>query len=149
LRASDERTCNMFFDRLDVCDLRMRYPGLRFSMHYFLPMARGESRNAAFAAFDAGDAMVGVVNVVGVNSDSSELAVIVRSDYKRRGIGSALIAHAIQWGEENGLARLFGLVLAENWPMRALARVMGFQSVGSAGLLIELSRSITARHAQR
>lgn len=129
LRASDVQACNVFFDHLDRHDVRMRFASPRtFSFHHFLPGLARTDEGVAFAAVDAAEMILGVVTLVYLNSGSAEVAVIVRSDYKRRGIGSSLLGHIIQRAEDDGLSELVGYVLAENQAMLALARVMGFQS---------------------
>jgi len=134
LRPCDEEACRVFFGRLDVCDIRMRFASLHFSMRLFLPSPRG----IAFAALDAAEEIVGVANLVHLDRHIAEIALIVRSDRQRRGIGRQLLAQALRWAGDQGFSHLLGYVLRENQRMRALARTMGFRSVGTDGLLIEM-----------
>lgn len=145
LRTSDAHACNVFSHHLDRQDIRMRFASLHFSIRHILPGLTGANEDAAFAAVDAAEMILGVVNLAYLISDSAEVAVIVRSDYKRRGIGRSLLAHAIQRAEYDGLSRLIGYVLAENRAMLALARAMGFQSIRRDEFFIEIRRSISSR----
>jgi GNAT superfamily N-acetyltransferase len=146
LRAADAQACDVFFRHLDREDIRMRFASLRhFSIHDFLPRLNRVNANVAFAAFDAAEMILGVINLVDLSYDSAEVAVIVRSDYKRRGVGGSLLAHVIQRAECDGRSRLIGYVLAENQAMLALARVMGFQSTRWDSFFIEVSRSISSK----
>lgn len=49
-----------------------------------------------------------------------ELAVMVRDDETRRGLGSALVRQLIGIGQSRGIERLHATMLAENWAMRWL-----------------------------
>lgn len=140
LGISDRRACELFVEHLDPDDLRMRFGSLYFPIPHLLPELNGASKTATLGAFAMRGGIVGIVNVVCLTPISAELGIIVRSDRKRRGIGRALLMHAIQWAGGHGLLHVSGQVLVENQPMRALARAMGFQSVGRDGFLIELSR---------
>jgi GNAT superfamily N-acetyltransferase len=146
LHAPDADACDVFFHHLDRTDIRMRFASSRhFSIHDFLPGLGRVNAGLAIAAFNAAEMILGVLNLVRLNSDSAEVAVIVRSDRKRRGIGRSLIAHVIQRAEDDGLSQLNGYVLAENQPMLALARVMGFQSSRWDSFFIEVRRSISSK----
>jgi len=145
LLSSDAQACKVFIHHLDRQDIRMRFASLHLSIDHFLLAPTGANEGVAFAALDAAEMILGVVNLAYLNSDSAEIAVIVRSDYKRRGIGRSLVAHAIQWAEGNGLSQVIGYVPVENKAVLALARVIGFQSSRWDSFLIEVSRSISSK----
>ena len=56
----------------------------------------------------------------------AEYALLVRSDLKGRGLGTALMRILIDYARTDGLARLEGIVLAENQGMRRLIGGLGF-----------------------
>ncbi|MBV8166453.1 MAG: GNAT family N-acetyltransferase, partial [Alphaproteobacteria bacterium] len=56
----------------------------------------------------------------------AEYAVVVRSDWKRRGLGRALMRAIIDHARERGTGEIFGIILTENTPMIDLARALGF-----------------------
>jgi acetyltransferase len=72
-----------------------------------------------------------LIGVVWMMSDpdnvNAEFAIVVRSDYHRRGFGRLLMQHLIDYARARGLSRLFGDILAENRPMIALCTQLGFK----------------------
>lgn len=145
LQASDARACELFFKSLDSHDVRMRFASPKaFSVDLFLPGSGGTAAGVAFAAVDPMDAVLGVINLVCLSSDSAEVAIVIRSDRKRRGIGRSLLAHVIQRASRDGLTQLLGHVLAENRPMLALARRMGFRSLRWNSFSIVVSRPLSS-----
>lgn len=57
----------------------------------------------------------------------AEFAVAVRSDWKGRGVGYLLMTHLVEIARQAGIGELYGLVLAENQPMLAMCRELGFR----------------------
>lgn len=145
LRAPDARARCVFVQHLDPQDIRMRFASSHVSVHHIFPGLAGAHEGSAFAALDSAQTILGVVNLAWLSSDTAEVAVIVRSDYKRRGIGRALLAHALQWAEDRGLTHVVGHVLPENEAMLALARVMGFQNIGWDSIFFEVWRRVSAK----
>src|SRR5262245_10803285 len=62
------------------------------------------------------------------NSDTGEIAVVVRDDWQRKGIGSFLLGQLVQIAQEIGLTYLRADLLAENYPMQRLLRALGLPS---------------------
>jgi acetyltransferase len=58
---------------------------------------------------------------------AAEFAVLVRSDLKGRGLGSALLSKLMRYCTARGIERMAGEVLAENAPMLHLAQHCGFK----------------------
>jgi acetyltransferase len=146
LHASEEQACRTFFSHLELPDIRMRFGSLHFSVRYLLPGQPGTSGGVAFAAVDGAGQVLGIVNLAYLTPGAAEMAVIVRSDYKRRGIGYSLLAHAINWAEGQGLSEVVGYVLADNKPMLSLAHRMGLHMVWWDGLDVEIREYIPRRH---
>jgi acetyltransferase len=85
-------------------------------------------REMAFIAVrEATGDTVGVARLVR-ESDArrGEFAVIVQPDVKHHGLASHLMQRLIDWGRQQGLAEIVGQVLAENAPMLAFVRHLGF-----------------------
>jgi RimJ/RimL family protein N-acetyltransferase len=86
-------------------------------------------------------AICGIVHLVRLSPTHAEIALIVRSDRARQGIGESLLHAALARAAEQGLSKLDALVLYENIPMLRLARKVGFEpsnSSGSLGLMVAL-----------
>jgi RimJ/RimL family protein N-acetyltransferase len=96
---------------------------------------------------DEGGAICGVVHLVRVSPARAEIALIVRSDRARRGIGERLLRAALKRASRQGLAVLDAFVLYENIPMLRLARKVGFESRGTSGLSVALEFDLG--HARR
>jgi acetyltransferase len=58
---------------------------------------------------------------------SAEFAIAVQPDMKGRGLASRLMRRLIEWGRARGVAEIVGQVLADNAPMLAFARHLGFE----------------------
>jgi len=56
----------------------------------------------------------------------AEYAIVVRSDWKRRGVGYLLMTHLIDIAKQRGIAELVGEVLRENGPMLQMCHELGF-----------------------
>ena len=75
-------------------------------------------------AFDA-DRLIGVVEVFATCDGVAEVAFAIDGDWRRRGIGSALLEAATCWAELAGIATLSMFISRNNWPMRQLAHKAG------------------------
>ncbi|MDW6022523.1 GNAT family N-acetyltransferase [Mesorhizobium sp. BAC0120] len=139
LHATEERACEAFFRRLDRDDIHYRFGAPRSSGAYLLPRRKGADCSLAFAAVDGTQNILAIANVECLSTDAAEVALIVRSDLKRRGLGSAMLAHVVCWAEHSRVRRLTGFVLPDNTAMLRLASTMGFRCVGRDPTLIELS----------
>jgi GNAT superfamily N-acetyltransferase len=67
-----------------------------------------------------------------------EVALIVRSDRKRLGIGTALLEESRRRAEAARCRALWGMILWENVSMRCLAARMGFRAAGVSGLAMQV-----------
>jgi acetyltransferase len=139
---SESRACDAFCGELDVNDIRMRFGSWRFALDKLLPNPDPPHPRMAFAAIDRAGTIIGIVNLACLGGGDAEIALIVRSDLKRRGIGRSLTAHAIDWAGNLGLSLLIGYVDAENAAVLSLARDMGFQSIWLDSFSIEVRRSL-------
>ncbi|MGH7015102.1 MAG: GNAT family N-acetyltransferase [Stellaceae bacterium] len=120
----------------------MRFGLLRLSAQHRISELVRPNPGIAFAALDAAGTILGILSLGFQGGDIAEIAVTVRSDCKRRGIGRALLEYGIEWAERHGLTQLIGYVLAENRAMLALAHRMGFQAVLADPYHLELRRSV-------
>jgi acetyltransferase len=133
IRPEDAEQHGAFFHRLSPQDIRYRF----FSaMRELSPeqMARltqvDYDREMAFIAVrEASGETVAVARLVcepGEREDEGEFAVIVQADMKGRGLAAHLMQRLIDWARGHGLRAVVGLVLADNAPMLAFVRHLGF-----------------------
>ncbi len=133
IRPEDEPAHRAFFERLDPNDVYFRF----FNMVREMPhsqLARytqiDYDREMAFIAYrrEAPDETLGVVRAVtDPDNERAEFAVIVRSDFKGRGLGKAMLEKLIRYCRSRGTRRLVGQVLDSNRAMLGLARDLGFE----------------------
>jgi acetyltransferase len=148
LAIADEPALIDLFDHLTPEDVRARFlvamrevpPALLARLSHV-----DYDHDMALAALhpDSHGTLCGVVRL---STDSSnhrhaEFAVVVRSDWKGHGLGLVLTQEIIRWARDRGIEDLYGTILAENAPMIALARKLGFAIRHNA----EDARLVTAR----
>ena len=125
IRPSDRAAYCRFLERLAPEDVRLRlgHP-IRFDGKLCARLLEFDrSREEAFVALDAAGAILGVARIV--LDAGGEVAVIVRSDMKHRGIGEALLDRLLRFARASGLTEIRGYVMHENRPMLSLARKHG------------------------
>jgi acetyltransferase len=62
------------------------------------------------------------------DSDTAEYDIMVRSDFKHRGLGYRLMTEILQWARRRGLKTVVGLIAADNFTMLQMADELGFLS---------------------
>jgi GNAT superfamily N-acetyltransferase len=85
--------------------------------------------SAARAAYMAGalyaGRLIGVVEVFAARDGVAEVAFAIDADWRRRGLGLALLEAATRWAEQAGVATLRMFISRSNVPMRQLAQKAG------------------------
>jgi acetyltransferase len=77
--------------------------------------------------------MVGVARLIREPAGvTGEFAVIVARRMKGQGLGRFLMERLFDWARENGIAVIAGQVLADNGPMLAFVKALGFELHRSA-----------------
>ncbi len=131
IRPEDAQAHTAFFSRLSPQDIRYRFfSAMReLSPEQTVRLTQVDyDREMAFIAVrDSTGETVGVSRLA-ADSDgrSGEFAVIVQADLKGRGLASHLMRRLIAWGRQSGLRRIEGQILADNQPMLAFIRHLGF-----------------------
>ena len=74
--------------------------------------------------------IVGMLHVEASRHGFGELGMLVRRDWRGRGVGSALIQAAIGWARDHGLHKLCLEVFPHNTAAIALYRTCGFTEEG-------------------
>jgi len=149
LSLADWDAYRAFVERIGRDDMRLRFAGpvkLDASRcRRFLDV--DHDREEAFAAFDEEGAMLGVSRLARTSATEAEIALIVRSDVKRRGVGRLLLDRLIRHAEAAGIGVLTGDVLYENQAMLSLARRAGFGFTSQSGLLVAIRMDLEPRMA--
>jgi acetyltransferase len=131
IRPEDALAHTAFFARLSPQDIRYRFFSTMraLSPEQTVRMTSVDyDREMAFVAVnDATGDTVGVSRLVREpGGESGEFAVIVQADMKGRGLASHLMRRLIDWARAQGLRTVVGQVLADNLPMLAFVRHLGF-----------------------
>jgi DNA-binding transcriptional LysR family regulator len=87
---------------------------------------------------EEGGDICAIAHLVRLSSAQAEIALIVRTDCARRGIGEMLLRTTLARAARRNLGTLSALVLHENTAMLRLARKVGFEAHKSSGLVVEL-----------
>jgi len=138
IRPEDATALDRFFARLSHDDVRSRF---FTAMHELPPVLKARltqldyDRQMAFLVI-ARDEVLGIGRLSSdPDNREAEFSITVRSDLKGRGLGTWLLKVLIAYAHSRGTGSLFGLVLAENQPMLALCRDLGFAlETAGAGL---------------
>ena len=131
IRPEDAEAHTAFFGRLSPQDIRYRFfSAMReLSPEQTVRLTQVDyDREMAFIAVrDATGETVGVSRLAAdFDGRSGEFAVIVQPDIKGRGLASHLMRRLIDWGRQRGLRQIEGQILADNHPMLAFIRHLGF-----------------------
>ena len=132
IRPEDAEAHRAFFTRLSPEDIRFRF----FSaMRELAPeqMARmtqiDYDREMAFIVHREQPPQTVAVARLVRDGEGAEFAIVVQPDMKGRGVASALMRRLIEWGRSQAIPEIVGQVLADNAPMLAFMRHLGF-SIG-------------------
>lgn len=85
--------------------------------------------DATIVAEAAGD-IIGGIWIIGPFFGAGEVAMLVASGWRGKGVGSALVAAAIGWARDRGLHKLWLSVFPHNAAAIALYRKHGFEEEG-------------------
>jgi len=150
LGAAEWDLVRSFVRRAAREDLRLRFGRpLNFDDEATLQRAfdLGAGSGEVIWMLDDDAAIAAIAHRITLSRSEAEIALIVRSDMQRRGIGEFLLRQALARSARAGLKTLTGLVLWENHAMRRLAAKIGcVPRQGSAGAF-ELTLDIAQARA--
>jgi acetyltransferase len=131
IRPEDAAAHTAFFARLSPRDIRYRFFSAMRELSAELTVRLTQvdyDREMAFIAVNETNAdTVGVARLAcDPDGRSGEFAVIVQQDMKGRGLATHLMRRLIAWARMHGLTEVEGQVLADNQPMLAFVRHLGF-----------------------
>jgi acetyltransferase len=132
IRPEDAEAHTALFGRLTPEDIRYRFfSAVRaLSAEQIVRLTQIDyDREMAFVAVrEATGETVGVARLVRESlSEEGEFAVLVQGDMKGRGIATRLMHRLIDWARSRDMTAVVGQVLAENQPMLAFIRHLGFK----------------------
>lgn len=84
------------------------------------------------AAFSPAGEVVGHCFLAADTAGSAELAIFVHQESRRRGVGTALVKAALEWGSAVGLLRVWSITSSENRAALHLQENCGFRMTRSA-----------------
>ena len=131
IRPEDAAAHGEFFRRLSPEDVRYRFFSamreLSAEQVARLTQIDYEREMAFVAVSEATGETVGVSRLVrDLSGDEGEFAVVVQPDTKGRGLARHLMERLATWGRSQGMTAVVGQVLADNQPMIAFVRRLGF-----------------------
>jgi acetyltransferase len=136
VRPEDAKAFERTFARLKPEDIHSRFFSSMKQMpaHLLSRLTQIDyDREMALVAVDADgngteEEGYGVARLVREPSgDAAEYAVLVRSDWKGRGLGRILMEAILDYARATGVRRVWGMVLRENRGMLRLAEKLGFR----------------------
>lgn len=135
IRPDDADGLNRLHANLAPGDIRARYHGFMRELDPTLLSRLAQidyDREMALIAFTAGDDVP--LGVVRIHADPdkvrAEFAILVRSDWHGRGLGTAMLTAIIAHARAEGIAHIDGSILRDNAPMLNLAHELGFVVTG-------------------
>ncbi len=131
IRPEDAEAHAALFSRLTPEDIRFRFFSMlrALSPEQVARMTQVDyDREMAFVAVrEATGETVGVCRLVREPyTTAGEFAVLVEPSMKGRGLARRLMQRVMDWGRSQGMTSITGQVLAENRPMLAFMRRLGF-----------------------
>jgi acetyltransferase len=130
IRPEDESLLTDMVAKMSAEDLRMRFftaiTGLSHQLAARLSQIDYAREMALIAQAEQSEEILGVARFsADPDSQDAEFAVTVRSDWKSRGVGRALMARLIDVARQRKIGTLSGLVLKENDAMLGFCRDLG------------------------
>jgi len=134
IRPEDAPALHEMVSRASPEDLRLRFfqPVRRLPEQLAARLTQIDyHREMAFISFDPEEpgAITAVARLMAdPDVRTAEYAIIVRTDWKGRGLGYALMNRLLNFAADRGVATIFGEVLRENENMLSMARDLGFSA---------------------
>jgi GNAT superfamily N-acetyltransferase len=113
------------YDRFEPLGVALGLPPWRADARRdWIGFALGHKLN--LAALSPAGAVVGHCFLVADQAGSAELAMFVHQKFRRRGVGTALVMAALEWGGVAGLRRVWTLTSCDNEAALRLQEKCGF-----------------------
>jgi acetyltransferase len=136
VRPEDEPLLQDLFAHMNSEDIRLRFfaPMRELSHSFAARMSQIDYDREMALLAEHDRTTLGVARYF-VDPDRlrAEYAIAVRTDWKTRGVGYALMTSLIKAARQAGIGELFGDVLHENQPMLDMCRTLGFELTANPG----------------
>lgn len=140
VEAADLPRCVQFGRLLHPEDIRLRF-GRQAALtdgDTFRRLFRLDDRGIeSIGAFDLNGRLLGLATIAWVSPGTAEVALIVRSDLQRRGLGASLLATVVKDARGAGFNLLLAHIDCGNVPMQRLARRFGFEFSNDRAATVE------------
>jgi RimJ/RimL family protein N-acetyltransferase/uncharacterized protein YjiS (DUF1127 family) len=100
-------------------------------------LALDDGKIETVGAFDLSGRLLGLATIAWIKPGSAEIALIIRSDLQRRGLGASLLANVVKGARGAGFDLLLAHIDCGNVPMLRLARRFGFELSGNRAATVE------------
>ena len=135
---SDEEALADFFEHVTKDDLRFRFLSSiskvgKEMLSYLINVDHDYKED--FLALDIDDKTIIASAMIGANEDKSvaEVAIVVRSDYKHRGMSWTFLEYVINEARRSGIKKLQSVESRQNHAAIELEREMGFAAKSCPG----------------
>lgn len=135
IRPEDAEAHGAFFRRLSPSDIRFRFftPMRALSPEQMARMTQVDyQREIAFIALrgappEAPGETVAVARLAReLDAKVGEFAIVIQPEWKGRGLGRHLMQRLFDWAGRQGMTEITGQILADNAPMLAFVKRLGF-----------------------
>lgn len=135
---SDEEELSTFFSHVTKDDLRFRFLSSisevgKEMLSYLINVDHDHKED--FLALDIDDKTIIASAMIGANEDKSvaEVAIVVRSDYKNRGMSWTFLEYVVNEARRSGIKKLQSIESRQNHAAIELEREMGFTAKSCPG----------------
>ncbi|MCJ2185703.1 GNAT family N-acetyltransferase [Novosphingobium beihaiensis] len=126
---ADEAALSTFFDAVSDDDRRFRFLSAseHVSHEQMAPLLKADHfQSESFLAFDGGELVASALLACDAALDTAEIAVSIRSDYKGKGVGWAMLDFLAGEARERGVRRVISIESRDNHAAIELEREKGF-----------------------
>ena len=121
LRNSDMKMVIDLYNSLSSESIYYRFRGFFKDFERYVKSVFSDPRNIVYGAF-LGNELVGVLEAVYLSDGCYEMAIVVKDNYQGRGIGTRLVAYAINDLKRRGAKTLVAYTTPDNHRILAISR---------------------------
>ncbi|GAB6944731.1 GNAT family N-acetyltransferase [Vulcanisaeta sp. JCM 14467] len=121
LRSSDMKMVIDLYNSLSNESIYYRFRGFFKDFERYVKSVFSDPRNIVYGAF-LNNELVGVLETVYLSDGCYEMAIVVKDDYQGRGIGTRLVAYAINDLKRRGAKTLVAYTTPDNYRILAISK---------------------------